>query len=109
LLPSEVEGMPLSVMEAMAKGLPIAATAISGIPEELGETGQLLPDPNLDPEATVRSLVETIQTWAVDADLRDRIGRASRERAVRMFREEQMLECYVKLIQGVICSLSTSG
>ncbi|MEA5578492.1 glycosyltransferase family 4 protein, partial [Anabaena sp. UHCC 0451] len=45
LLPSHVEGMPLAIMEAMAKGLPVIATAISGIPEELGDTGKLLPDP----------------------------------------------------------------
>jgi glycosyltransferase involved in cell wall biosynthesis len=106
LLPSHVEGMPLSVMEAMAKGLPVAATGVSGIPEQLGETGQILPDPNLDPDATVRAIAETIQAWAEDADLRERIGQACRKRAVMMFREEQMLDCYMNLIQQVIDSLS---
>lgn len=105
LLPSHVEGMPLSIMEAMAKGLPVAATAISGVPEELGETGQLLPDPNLDPEATVQAIVRTIQAWAEDAGLRERIGEAGRKRAAVMFREEQMLKCYKNLIQQVIDSL----
>src|SRR5262249_14938518 len=45
VLPSFAEGMPLAVIEAMAKGLPVAASIVSGLPEELGSTGQLLPDP----------------------------------------------------------------
>src|SRR5262249_41053883 len=40
VLPWECEGMPLAIMEAMARGLPVAATAVSGIPEELGPTGR---------------------------------------------------------------------
>ena len=41
LLPSYCEGMPISIMEAMAKGLPVMATAVSGTPEELVRDGQI--------------------------------------------------------------------
>jgi glycosyltransferase involved in cell wall biosynthesis len=102
LLPSHSEGMPLAVMEAMAKGVPVMATAISGIPEELGDTGKLLPDPNLDPTATVAAIVETIQEWAIDADARQKIGYYCQKRAQEMFRDERMLESYLKLIQEAI-------
>ncbi|MEO5960009.1 MAG: glycosyltransferase, partial [Opitutaceae bacterium] len=44
-LTSLIEGMPISIMEAMARSLPVVATSISGIPEELSRTGALLPDP----------------------------------------------------------------
>ena len=45
LLPSESKGLPLAMMEAVAKGLLIAASAVSGVPEGLGDTGQLLTSP----------------------------------------------------------------
>jgi glycosyltransferase involved in cell wall biosynthesis len=102
LLPSHVEGMPLAIMEAMAKGLPVIATAISGIPEELGDTGKLLPDPNVDPTATVQEILETIQEWAINTDLCQFVGHNCQQRAIAMFQEERMLDSYIKLIQGVI-------
>jgi glycosyltransferase involved in cell wall biosynthesis len=98
ILPSHFEGMPLSIMEAMAKGLPVMATAVSGIPEELGETGKLLPDPNLDAQATARELAATIQAWTTEAQLRQRIGRECKRRAEEKFRAERMLEDYLKIV-----------
>lgn len=91
VLPSEYEGMPLAVMEAMAKGLPVAASAVSGVPEELGPTGRLLPDPRVSPEATVTALVEVLSAWAAGPGLRRAAGAACRERALRLFREERMV------------------
>jgi glycosyltransferase involved in cell wall biosynthesis len=92
VLPSELEGMPLSIMEAMAKGIPVIATAVSGTPEELGDTGKLLPNPAQDPQGVVRQLAETIELWAKNPALRQEQGRRGRERAELMFREELMLE-----------------
>jgi len=99
VLPSHLEGMPLAIMEAMAKGLPVVATAVSGIPEELGDTGQLLPDPAADADGVVHGLVETISAWAADADLRAETGRRGRERAVELFREELMVERSLALLE----------
>jgi hypothetical protein len=91
ILPSMAEGMPLAIMEAMGKGLPILASAVSGIPEQLGPTGCLLPDPNHQPQEVVQGLVETISSWARDPDLRQQVGEGCRQRAAAMFREERML------------------
>ncbi|MEG3857894.1 glycosyltransferase [Microcoleus sp. herbarium12] len=99
---SKLEGMPLCVMEAMAKALPVIATGVSGIPEELGNTGKLLPDPKIDSQATIRELVTTIEDWVVNPDLRQSIGLACQQRAEQMFREERMIQETVKVIEGAM-------
>lgn len=90
VLPSEAEGMPLAIMEAMAKGLPVAASAVSGIPEELGPTGALLPDPNVDARATVTRLNDVLREWALNPEVRTGAGVECRARAENMFRESRM-------------------
>nr|WP_277879953.1 glycosyltransferase family 4 protein [Leptolyngbya sp. FACHB-36] len=103
LLPSESEGLPLAIMEAMAKGLPVAATAVSGVPEGLGDTGQLLTSPMFgDSQATIQELVTTIGRWASDATLRQKIGDAGRQRAEQLFREERMVEETIAVVRGAI-------
>lgn len=92
VLPTEAEGMPLAIMEAMAKGLPVVASAVNGIPEELGPTGKLLPSPKTDPSGAVAALAATIESWATDRELRQKLGSECRERAQLLFREERMID-----------------
>jgi glycosyltransferase involved in cell wall biosynthesis len=99
ILPSEAEGMPLAVMEAMAKGLAVIATEVSGIPEELGDTGKLLPDPNLNPDLTVQALVETLQEWVDSPSQIQTIGSVCRSRALELFQEERMIQETLKVVQ----------
>ncbi len=94
-------GMPLAIMEAMAKGLPIIATAVSGVPEELGDTGKLLPDPKIDPQATVNELVVTIQAWCANPELRHAIAQTCKTRAEQFFKEERMISETHALIENV--------
>lgn len=58
---SESEGLPVSMMEAFAMGIPVVATAVGGIPEMVrpGETGYLLSE---DPDAA--EVAEAIQRYA---------------------------------------------
>ncbi len=102
ILPSQYEGMPLAIMEAMAKGLPVIATAVSGIPEELGDTGALLPDPKVDSQATIAALAHTLKAWASHPEQLPALGQACKERAIALFREEVMLEQYFSLIEQVL-------
>ncbi len=99
VLPTYLEGMPLVIMEAMAKGLPVVATAVSGIPEEMGHTGQLLPDPKQDPLATLNALVATLQVWGQDAECRRTIGQAGKRRAEALFREARMIEQILRVVE----------
>jgi len=103
-----VEGIPLAIMAAMAKGLPVIATAVSGIPEELGDTGKLLPDPKIDPQSTVHELVATIQAWCPHPELRHSIAQSAKIRADHLFTEERMIQETHALIEHIFNSVMES-
>jgi glycosyltransferase involved in cell wall biosynthesis len=81
LFPSRDEGMPNAVLEAMASGLPIIATRISGNEELIldGETGVLVP---ADDAVALR---EALSQLISDSGRRERMGRFGRERAQRNY------------------------
>jgi len=78
ILPSFAEGLPVVIMEAMAAGRPVIATAIAGIPELLTpETGWLVPAGDAGALATAIAQLARI----APADL-DRMGEAARLRVM---------------------------
>lgn len=82
VVPSIYEGMPLVVLEAMEAGVPVVASAVSGIPEVVvdGETGWLVPPE--DPEALARALEEVL----ADPEEARRRGEAGRRRVAERYR-----------------------
>jgi glycosyltransferase involved in cell wall biosynthesis len=78
---SVAEGTPLSIVEAMGAAVPVVATAVGGIPEQVtdGSTGYLV-EPR-DPAA----LAERIGSVLADPDAAARLGEAGRARAVTEF------------------------
>jgi glycosyltransferase involved in cell wall biosynthesis len=86
VLPSFREGTPRVITEAMASGLPVVATDIAGVPEQVadGESGYLVETG--DPGA----LADCLERLVDDPDLRERMGAAGRERVER-FSTDRML------------------
>lgn len=100
VLPSQFEGMPLVVLEAMAKGLPVIATAVSGTPEALGGTGCLLADPTEEPVGD--QLVESISRLARDPELRRSYAESAACRAQEKFTLQRMEQDYLELFERVL-------
>jgi len=75
------DGIPNVLLEAMAMRVPVVSTHFSGIPEavEDGRTGLLVPSG--DTEALAKALMRLLD----DRDLRDKMGRAGRERVEERF------------------------
>jgi glycosyltransferase involved in cell wall biosynthesis len=88
VLPSYREGMPRSVIEAMASGKPVVASDIPGCREEVvhGETGLLVPAKDSS------KLGDALLTLLRDPSLMRGMGRAGRERAAELFDERRVCE-----------------
>ncbi|HQI49230.1 MAG TPA: glycosyltransferase, partial [bacterium] len=81
ILPSLWEGFPNVLLEAMASGLPVIATAVEGTVEMVvdGETGRLVPKE--DAAALTAAMLEL----AGAPELRERMGREGRKRVEEHF------------------------
>lgn len=95
VLPSFSEGLPLSILEAMALGKPVVASNVGGIPEVVkdGMTGYLVPPK--DPEALAEKILLLLHHPQLAADL----GRSGRKRVQEAFSLEQMIQEYQSLYE----------
>jgi glycosyltransferase involved in cell wall biosynthesis len=77
VLASHHEGLPVALMEALASGLPVVATAVGGVPEAVhdGVEGVLVPAGQPD------TLADAVLALVADPGSRARMGRAARARA----------------------------
>lgn len=90
VLPSLAEGISNTILEAMASGLPVVATAVGGNGDLVvqGQTGFLVPAS--DPEAMAHKL----GALAVDPQLASRLGQAGRDRTLSNFSLQAMVSTY---------------
>ncbi|MFP6687113.1 MAG: glycosyltransferase family 4 protein [Polyangiaceae bacterium] len=75
------EGIPVSLMEAMATGLPVVASRISGIPELVEHEREGL----LTPPADGTAIADSLERLWLDPEQRRRLGCAGREKVRREF------------------------
>lgn len=98
VLPSLVEGVSNTILEAMATGLPVVATAVGGNPELVvdGETGRLVPaaDPAL--------MSEVLHDYCLSAEQRIAHGQAGRQRVEQMFSMESMVDGYLGVYDALL-------
>ncbi|WP_158587438.1 glycosyltransferase family 4 protein [Neobacillus notoginsengisoli] len=98
ILPSDTEGMPLSIIEAMALGLPCISTNVGGVPEliEDGKTGFLIKPGHAE------ELADKLMLLLEQRALCERMGQQARERYESQFTKNM----FVKGVAGVVDTVS---
>lgn len=99
LLNSLSEGIPLTLLEAMAAGLPAVCTRVGGMPEvvEDGRTGLLVSPQN------PTELAAAIERLASQPAERLRMGAAAREAVSLRFNEDLMMARYREIYAAMVC------
>ena len=96
VLSSDSEGLPLSILEAMAVGLPVVASGVGGVPELLGDAGILVPP--RDEEA----MAGAVRSLLADPDRRRALGAAARARVEGSFSLAQMQAAHITLFERLL-------
>jgi glycosyltransferase involved in cell wall biosynthesis len=101
VLPSLYEGMPLTVIEASAMGLPVVATAVDGTPEVVrdGETGRLVPP------ARPAALADALRALLADPARARAMGRAGRAHVLARFDLDTQVEATARVYRRVAGAL----
>jgi glycosyltransferase involved in cell wall biosynthesis len=97
-LSSRSEQFPISVVEAMVAGLPVASPAV-------GDVASMVAEPNapfIVAPGDDRALAGALERLAADASLRQAIGVANQTRARKEFEETRMIERYKALYWGLM-------
>lgn len=95
LLTSLSEGIPMTIIEAMASGVPVVATAVGGVPELIEEdrTGMLRS------VGDAEGLADALVRLAESQGLRDQLAAAANERVRTRFSEAKMIDRYDHLFR----------
>ncbi|MEU9009417.1 glycosyltransferase [Streptomyces sp. NPDC048479] len=96
VLPSLQEGLSNAVMEAMAAGRPVVATAVGGTPELLRGRGVLVPP------ADAEALAEGVHQMLTDRASAARLGNAARQWALENLSADTMVERHVTLYRELL-------
>lgn len=97
---SRQEGLPMAILEGMASGLPLVATAVGDVPTVVlsRRTGTLVPSENVDQLAA--GIVELLQS----SEMRASYGSAARQLIEDEFSAERMTENYLRVYNEALAS-----
>ncbi len=96
-LSSITEQMPISVLEAMACGLPILST-------DVGDVREMVSPANREWIVPAEKFASALQAMAADPGLRRRLGEENRRHCVERYSHSAMCESYAALYDAAICS-----
>jgi len=98
LLPSRWEGLPLTLLEAMARARPVIATAVGGVPEVVshGDNGWLVP------AGDVTALADALELFHRKSDRATRLGRAAAELVLHDYSWQAVVEGFEAVYDEVV-------
>jgi glycosyltransferase involved in cell wall biosynthesis len=98
ILSTNYEGLPISILEAMRAGLPVVATSVNGIPEEIvhGETGLLVPHQDVD------ALANALASLIDSPSKRESMGKAARQKFEQEFTVERMVNNLINVYHQIL-------
>lgn len=97
-VPSLSEGSPLVTLEAMAAGLPVVASRVGGIPDQIRHAREGLLVPPGDPASLGAALIEFLR----DPERADSLGEAGRLRATTEFGHERMVSRVENVYRSIL-------
>ncbi len=98
ILSSIVEGIPMTILEAMSASTPIIATNVGGIPEvvENGHQGYLVEKSNAE------ALAQAIKKYIAQPELIAQHGKNARAKVLSKFNEKHMVQAYLEQYQSLV-------
>lgn len=96
VLPTWFEGQPVSLLEAMAKGMCVAASAVGGIPQIMGEEGE---NGVLLPAKDEKALADALIRLLSDESRRVNLGKNARRRITAFYDINQKVEALMAFYQ----------
>jgi glycosyltransferase involved in cell wall biosynthesis len=99
-LSSDSEQFPISLVEAMAAGLPVVSTAVGDVAEMVALDNR----PFVVPVSDEKALAKALGELSDDGDVRRLLGAANRLRASSQFAESTMVQAYADLYGNALAS-----
>ena len=100
VLSSIAEGTPITILEAMATGLPVVSTRVGGVPEVVvdGVTGMLVP------ASDAEALANAMALYVRQPELAVQHGMAGKERVLRQYSMASMLSAYTTMYDDMLAA-----